>query len=182
MAVLLRRNASIVALVAAVFALDQLTKLAVTQNLAMGESWPHTGFFRITRVANSGSAFGLLGGQNFVLTAIAVVGVILILWFFRAAEQRVLVRAALGLMLAGALGNLTDRLANGHVIDFIDVGPWYIFNVADSAIVVGVVVLAISALFERGAPAREPDAEAGIEGAASVSQAIGSQADDPPGS
>ena len=177
MAAFFRRNASIVVLVVGVFALDQLTKLAVTQNLAMGESWPRTGFFRITRVANSGSAFGLFGGQNFVLTAIAVVGVVLILWFFRAAEQRLLVRAALGLMLAGAMGNLTDRLANGHVIDFIDVGPWYIFNVADSAIVAGVVVLAVSALLERGSPAREPDAGTSIETVASASQA-----DDQPGS
>lgn len=177
MATLLRRNASIAALVVAIFALDQLTKLAVTQNLALGESWPRTGFFRITHVANSGSAFGLFGGQNFVLTAIAVVGIVLIVWFFRAAEQRILVRTALGVMLAGALGNLTDRLVNGRVTDFIDVGPWYIFNVADSAIVVGVLVLAVSALFEREAP---PDQQSDPPAAEPETVASTSQADDEP--
>ncbi len=148
----LSRNAYVLALVAAVLALDQLTKLAVTQALVLGESWPREGFFRITRAANSGSAFGLFGGQNLVLTAASVGGIALILWFFRAAEQRTLVRSSLALMLAGAAGNLVDRLVNGHVTDFIDIGPWYIFNVADSAIVVGVIILATTALFARERP------------------------------
>ena len=143
----LSRNAYILALVAFVLALDQFTKFAVIQALVLGESWPREGFFRITRAANSGSAFGLFGGQNLVLTIASLGGVGLILWFFRAAGQRLLLRLSLALLLAGAMGNLVDRVVNGHVTDFIDIGPWYIFNVADSAIVVGVVILAAAALF-----------------------------------
>lgn len=146
---LLRQKAFIAALVAVVFAVDQLTKFVVNQNLASGESWPHSGFFRLTRVENTGSAFGLFGGQNVVLTIAAGVGAVLILWFLRTAGQRPLVRAALGLLLAGALGNLADRVVNGYVTDFIDVGPWYIFNVADSAVVVGVIMLATAVVLDR---------------------------------
>ena len=166
MVTFLSRNAYVAALVVSVFALDQLSKLAVTQSLALGESWPREGFFRITRVANSGSAFGLFGGQNLVLTIASLAGIGLILWFFRSAAQSLVVRTSLALMLAGALGNLVDRLVNGHVTDFIDVGPWYIFNVADSAIVVGVAILAVTALFP-SARSAEPE-ESGAEASASA--------------
>ena len=165
MVAFLSRNAYVLALVAFVFALDQLTKLAVIQALVLGESWPREGFFRITRVANSGSAFGLFGGQNLVLTIASLGGVGLILWFFRAAEQRLLLRLSLALLLAGAMGNLVDRVVNGHVTDFIDIGPWYIFNVADSAIVVGVVILAVTALFSQERPSGSDESnepEAGV--------------------
>ena len=149
------RNLYVLAIVAGVLALDQLTKRVVVQNLALGESWPAEGFFRITRVANTGSAFGLFGGHNALLTAASILGVAVILWFLRTSGERALVRASLGLMLAGAVGNLIDRVSFGHVVDFIDVGPWYIFNVADSAIVVGVAALVFAALASRG---RQPDA------------------------
>lgn len=151
------RNVYVLAVVAGVLALDQLTKRVVVQNLALGESWPAEGFFRITRVANTGSAFGLFGGHNMVLTAASILGVAVILWFMRTSGESMLVRTSLGLMLAGAVGNLIDRVSFGHVVDFIDVGPWYIFNVADSAIVVGVAALVFAALAPRGRQPEPPE-------------------------
>ena len=172
------RNLYVLALVAGVLAFDQLTKRIVTQNLALGESWPAEGFFRITRVANTGSAFGLFGGHNVPLAVASILGVAVILWFLRSSGESLVVRTSLGLMLAGAIGNLIDRISLGYVTDFIDVGPWYIFNVADSAIVSGVAALVLAALVSRGQPAeqreeheQEPDAESAqdAEDAAPVS-------------
>ena len=148
----LKRNLYVAILVIAAFALDQVTKLAVIRTVDLGTSWPSDGFFRITHVANTGSAFGLFGGQNLVLTIVSVAGIGVLVAFYRAhQEPGPFVRVSLALMLAGALGNLTDRLVNGHVTDFIDIGPWYIFNLADASIVTGVAVLAASILVRRAA-------------------------------
>mgnify|MGYP001158134937 FL=1 len=124
-----------------IFTFDQVTKFVVIRSLSIGESWPETGFFRITYVANTGSAFGLLSGLNHILIFVALMGIFVILWVLIRTSSEFLIKIALGLMLAGAAGNFVDRIAYGYVIDFIDVGPWYIFNVADSAIVISVFVL-----------------------------------------
>src|SRR5687767_9536061 len=108
-------------------------------------------YFRFTYVENRGAAFGLLQDQTafFVLVGVLVIGVI-------AASYRYLPRSglllhlALGLQLGGAIGNLIDRVRQGYVVDFVDFGYhsnwWPVFNVADSAIVVGVALLALNAL------------------------------------
>ena len=150
----------VILLVIAVYAVDQGTKLLVSQTIPLCSSVPATGFFRITHVANTGSAFGLFGGQNLVLIAASVLGVGVLAWFYRShPEPSVAVRTSLGLMLAGALGNLTDRLVYGHVKDFIDIGPWYIFNVADSAITVGVLIMLYVVLTSRERAADGPQSE-----------------------
>lgn len=135
----------------AVLFVDQLTKYIVIQALPLGRSWPPgDGFFQITHVANTGSAFGLFSGQNFVLTFASLIGIGVLVLFYRShPDPGVLVRLSLGLMLAGATGNLLDRIFVGWVTDFIDIGPWYIFNVADSAIVTGVVLLGASILLQK---------------------------------
>ena len=155
----LKRNVYVFALVAVVLAVDQATKFVVTESLVLGESWPREGFFRITRVANTGSAFGLFGGQTLALTVASVVGIVVIAWFFRSVGNSLLMRTSLGLMLSGAIGNLIDRIAHGYVTDFVDIGPWYIFNVADSAIVVGVIALLILSLRARETAAPEQTSE-----------------------
>ncbi|MDE2765919.1 MAG: signal peptidase II, partial [Chloroflexota bacterium] len=94
--VLSPRNLYVLALVAGVLAFDQLTKRVVTQTLALGESWPAEGFFRITRVANTGSAFGLFGGHNMPLTLASILGVAVILWFMRSSGESLVVRTSLG--------------------------------------------------------------------------------------
>lgn len=124
---------------------DQLSKYLIISWLPLGTSWPQEGFFRFTHVANTGSAFGLFGGQNATLIVASLIGIVILLAYYRSHHRPgILIRASLGLMLAGAFGNLLDRLLVGHVTDFIDVGPWYIFNLADSSIVVGICMLAFA--------------------------------------
>ena len=171
------RHRYVVLLVVAAFVLDQVTKLVVIQTVPFRTSWPAEGFFRITHVGNTGSAFGLLDGQNLGLIVASVIGIAILVLFYRShPSPGRLVRASLALMLAGALGNLTDRLINGHVTDFVDIGPWYIFNVADASIVVGVIVLSATMLLakheatpkvdeatEESAVGPGPDAAAAVE-------------------
>ncbi len=131
---------------------DQLSKLWIRSNLLVGQSLPEAGFFRLTHVHNTGAAFGLFQDQTFPLIIVAVIGVAVLLLYalfiyrrFPFLDDR-LGKSALGLVLGGTVGNLIDRLRFGYVIDFIDVGIWPAFNIADSAIVVGVIILAYSLL------------------------------------
>ena len=113
------------------------------------------GIFRIIDVQNTGSSFGLFQGQNFILTIVAFVGIALILGLGTVITLRYpsldtwYTKFVLGLILGGTVGNLIDRLARGYVTDFIDVGPWPTFNVADSAMVCGVILLALFILFSK---------------------------------
>ena len=128
--------------VSGVLAVDQLTKYLVRTNMRLGESWPSEGLFRLTHGTNSGSAFGLFPNQTVLLAVASVVAIGFLVYFYRAhAMPRALLRFAIGLQLGGALGNLIDRLRTGAVVDFIDVGAWPIFNLADSSIVVGMALL-----------------------------------------
>lgn len=129
-------------LMAAALGLDQLTKAIVVANLDRGESWPDEGFLRITHAWNTGTAFSLFQDQSDLLTIFSFVAVIALYFVYRSLQApNIWVRMAFGLLLGGAFGNLLDRLRLGHVTDFLDVGPWPIFNVADSSIVVGITVL-----------------------------------------
>ena len=183
MIALFQRHRFVVLLAVALFALDQVTKAVVVQTLALGRSWPAEGFFRITHIGNTGSAFGLFGGQNLVLTLLSLAGIGVLVLFYRShTNPGLLVRLSLGLMLAGAFGNLADRLARGHVTDFIDIGPWYIFNVADASIVTGVIILALTIVRAEPAPASEPAPSESSEqlGAGEPVAAAESPADDRP--
>lgn len=138
---------------------DQATKYLVRVNLARGQSvvlapWLAP-FFQVTFVTNSGAAFGLFPnlGQFFVVVAVIVI-VALVWYYFRLSEGHWLVQLALGLQLGGAAGNLVDRLrSGGAVVDFIDLNfwplhNWPVFNVADSSIVVGVILLTLLMFWE----------------------------------
>jgi signal peptidase II len=124
------------------FAADQFSKILIVGNLRLSESWPAEGFFRLTYARNTGTAFGLFQDQAMILTIVSFVAVAAIIYFYRNAMTSPLMRAALGLQLGGAFGNLIDRVRLGYVVDFIDVGPWPVFNLADSSIVVGIAILA----------------------------------------
>ncbi|RME99682.1 MAG: signal peptidase II [Chloroflexi bacterium] len=137
----------IIGVAALVFAADQLTKYWVVQNIPLYGWWSftiHTGrLFRIIYVTNSGAALGVFPQLGTIFMVIAIVVVVGILIFHRRLPvESPWVRLALGLQLGGALGNLTDRLVRGSVVDFVDIGFWPIFNLADVAIVVGVAILA----------------------------------------
>lgn len=134
----------------AVLILDQLSKLAVVNALQLYESVRLTSFLRLTYVHNTGAAFSLLsdagGWQRWLFTVLAVaISAFLIGWLIRLKQHEILMATALSLVLGGAVGNLIDRVAYGYVIDFIDVHyqayHWPAFNVADSAICIGVVLM-----------------------------------------
>ncbi len=130
-------------LAAIVFLLDQLSKFLVREFLTFREAYPAEGFFRITHTHNTGSAFGILQDQNGPLILVSLIGITVLALIYRSQRSPSnLLRLALGLQIGGAAGNLVDRVLLGHVIDFIDVGTWPIFNLADSSIVVGLVLLA----------------------------------------
>ncbi len=137
-----------------VFLLEQLTKYLVVQLLVPGGSYPFRGFFRFTHVHNSGSAFGILQGQNTPLIFISFIGIIILVLIYRSQPYPSnWLRLSLGLQLGGAFGNLIDRLRLGFVTDFIDIGPWPVFNLADASIVTGLVLLAW--VFTRTGPAQD---------------------------
>lgn len=127
-----------------VWIVDRLLKVLIQKNFVPGESLiviPKV--FHITYVLNPGAAFGLMAGRTwiFVVTALVVVGGV-IYGQFRIPKKEVLLRLAIGMIGGGALGNLYDRLVIGRVVDYIDVQIWpYVFNFADSMIVVGVGLL-----------------------------------------
>jgi signal peptidase II len=130
-----------------VLVLDQLSKVWVSTSLPEGGWWsPLPGLwrvFRITHITNSGAAFGMFPDQgNFFIVIAVVVALTILLYYRYLPTGEWLVRLSLGLQLGGALGNLLDRLRYGHVVDFVDIGFWPIFNVADVSIVSGVAILA----------------------------------------
>jgi len=134
-----------------VVAVDQLSKIWV-RSYPEGQLIYKVGFFQLTPVHNTGAAFGLFQGQSLALTIVAVVGIVAILFYALFAYRyftfvdSMLNRVALGLILGGTVGNLVDRLRFGYVTDFIDVGIWPAFNIADSAVVIGVIIFAYSVL------------------------------------
>ena len=137
-------------------ALDQLTKFVVRQTLEWHYSWPDTGFFRFTHVHNTGSAFGLFQGNNIPLLIVSLVGIVVLAYIYQSQDRPgLLMRTSIALMMGGAMGNLVDRIMLGHVTDFIDVGPWPVFNLADSSIVVGLVMMGWVLLMRRDRPAED---------------------------
>ena len=147
------RDPLLIGILITALVIDQITKQLVLNNLGIGASWPVDGFFRFTFVRNDGTAFGLFQDNGTLLTFVSIGAVALIVYFYREAVMvSWFTRTALGLQLGGALGNLVDRFRHGYVVDFLDVGPWPIFNIADSAIITGIVALvAYFTLFgERG--------------------------------
>jgi len=126
---------------------DQITKAAVRGWLVRGESWPAEepllGVYRFTHVHNTGMAFGLGQGRSAVFLAIAILVVVLLsVWQWRLPAQERWLRIALAMQVGGAVGNAIDRVHQGHVTDFFDFLVFPVFNIADSAISIGVVLLA----------------------------------------
>lgn len=128
-----------------VFTLDQISKYLVRVYLDLYQSWPRQGFIRLTHGVNSGTAFGLFQGHTLVLIIVSFLAIVFLYYFYQTyASNKKILRFGIGLQLGGAFGNLIDRLRFGHVVDFIDVGPWPIFNLADSSIVIGIAILLAS--------------------------------------
>ncbi|MDB5798051.1 MAG: peptidase [Paucimonas sp.] len=134
--------------------LDQLTKITIMQMMHFGESRSITSFFNLVVAYNKGAAFSFLaaqgGWQRWLFTGIALVAVGFILYLLRRNPGQRLFCCALALILGGAIGNLIDRIAYGHVIDFLDfhVAGWHwpAFNVADAGICVGAALFVLDEL------------------------------------
>lgn len=132
--------------------LDQSTKLAIGHLMQLYQSIQLLDFFNLTYVHNTGAAFSFLSGQNgwqrwFFSILAVVMSLVMILWIKRLKDNETLLGVSLSLILGGAIGNLIDRLVYGYVIDFLDVyyhsWHWPAFNVADSAITIGVGLMLI---------------------------------------
>jgi signal peptidase II len=147
-----------------IFFADQLTKLWVVNHYFYGASEAITGFFNLVRVHNFGAAFSFLnnegGWQRWGFSVFAaLVSLVILVWIFRLSAHQKLEGLALALILGGALGNLYDRVTLGYVVDFLDFhwsGKHFpAFNIADSAISVGAVLILVEGFIKRPAVASE---------------------------
>jgi signal peptidase II len=142
-----------------VVVLDFATKAAVLASFAPGEGRALAPFFNLVLVFNKGAAFSFLasaeGWQTLFFASIAVVASVVVSFLIFRNQEKNLLCSGLALVLGGALGNLYDRLAYGHVVDFLDVHAagwhWPAFNVADSAITVGAGILIVESFLQREA-------------------------------
>ena len=137
-----------------IMVLDQFTKVLVIGRFQYGDSLPITSFFNLVRVHNHGAAFSFLadagGWQRWFFTGLGLLATGLMVWMLRKHPGQRLFCAAISLILGGAVGNVIDRLLHGYVVDFLDFywGTWHFpaFNLADSAITLGAVLLILDEL------------------------------------
>ena len=135
---------------------DQLTKWWIKANLALGQVMFDAGFFQIIHIKNTGVSFGLFKEHTEIIIGVVFVEIIIILLVVYFLRNRLsfldgmLMRAGIGLVIGGAIGNQVDRIVQGHVTDFLDFKVWPAFNVADSAAVVGTIIVAYCVLFKSG--------------------------------
>lgn len=149
-----RRMLPWAALAAVIVLIDQVTKIAIERAFEYGDVHPLTGFFNLVLTYNKGAAFSFLasasGWQKHFLTVVGIGASLFILYLLARHGSQRLFSLALAMILGGAIGNVIDRVAYGHVVDFLDfhVGGWHwpAFNVADSAIVGGAILLVVDEL------------------------------------
>jgi signal peptidase II len=157
--------------------LDQLTKYLVAQNIGMGNAWvpvPGLEFFRIVGSFNTGTACGYFPQLGFVFTLAPFLILAVVIWFYRSqSKPSWLLSIAIGLIIGGALGNLVDRIRLGYVVDFIQVGTFPIFNVADSAVSTAVVLMLLWSLREDSTRAHAGEASGETAGPANASWKMG---------
>ena len=134
-----------------VLALDQILKGLVVARLSLGQSIPLIpGFLYLSRVHNTGSAFGLMGGRNYFLASIAALIALGMGWgLWRGIFPGRWGKVGGSLVLGGALGNLLDRVLRGYVVDYVDFRFFPAFNLADAAVVVGAAAMAAAFLWEK---------------------------------
>jgi signal peptidase II len=135
---------------------DQLTKTIVAKIFPLNSPYPLIGsFLQFTYIRNPNAAFGLSFGGRIPLLPFAILAIlILIVFFVKTKHEKRHELIAIGLILGGALGNLLDRIRYGEVVDFIDVGinqyRWPVFNIADSAVTVGIFLLILGSALMKG--------------------------------
>lgn len=152
------RDGWYLAIAVLVVGLDQLTKWLIRANIERGDSWPNVDWpIRLVHYRNTGAAFGMLQDAGPLLVVTSLIGMAAILvYLFNPGFAHPLMRLGLAMMFGGAVGNLIDRLWNGEVVDFLHLPNFPAFNVADSAISIGVVLLLWAMLKE---PSANPPSE-----------------------
>ena len=163
---LLRKYSGILLIAFVIILLDQWTKGWVRANIPTGESWlPDSWqwlspYARIVNWYNTGAAFGMFKDGSMVFTVLAFIVIVAILFYYPKVEHDDWsLRLALSMQLGGAMGNLIDRLTIGHVTDFISVGNFPVFNVADASISVGAAVLFLGVWLRERAERKEHGSE-----------------------
>lgn len=153
-------------IILAIVIADQLSKLAVASSLQLHETIPVIpGVFHITYVQNPGAAFGLFAYQRPLFIAVAALMIALAVFYRKRIQQESrLFQWAVTIGIAGALGNLIDRLRTGYVVDFFDFRMFPVFNIADIAITTGVILLIWTTLFDTSKD-RQIEEEIEAEGA-----------------
>ncbi len=136
-------NKNILIIGAIIVVLDQISKYALEEILKKTSITLIPNILKLTLVYNKGAGFGILQGQRlfFIIFSFLVLGAIIYKWKKIPAKNKVII--PMGLLIGGLIGNLIDRIIHGYVIDFIDLGFWPVFNIADSAITIAVVWLVI---------------------------------------
>ncbi|MCK5314412.1 MAG: signal peptidase II, partial [Anaerolineales bacterium] len=137
--------------------LDQWTKTLVRTQVPFGQAWsPYewlAPYARIVHWKNAGAAFGILQGFRDIFTILAILVAIAIIYYYpKVPRENWYIRLALALQLGGALGNLTDRLTHGYVTDFISIGNFPVWNVADACISLGVAILIVGMWLQERKP------------------------------
>ncbi|AEB73341.1 signal peptidase II [Lentilactobacillus buchneri] len=135
----------------ALIAIDQIVKHLVVASLALGDSFSViNGVLSITRINNTGAAWSILSGHQFIFVIIAILAAILVTYFIVRYWSNMPYRIGLGLLLAGTLGNVIDRIMNNHVVDMfqLDFINFPIFNCADMYLTFGILILAIAIIRE----------------------------------
>lgn len=150
-----------------VIGLDQFTKALVRANIPLGQTWLPQGwealapYARFVHWYNTGAAFGMFQGFSWIFTGLAFIVAGLIIYYYPQVHiEDWWLRLAMGMQMGGALGNVIDRLIfNGRVTDFISIGTFPVFNIADSSITIGVLVLLIGVWYKEIRLPKPTDAE-----------------------
>ena len=150
---IVKNYGSLVLIVAVIIVLDQWTKSLVLKNIPVNQMWRPgewpISWFRFVYVQNTGVAFGMFKDQSTLFTILPfIVSALIIYYYVQIPNPDWALRLALSMQLGGAIGNLIDRLTLGFVVDFVSVGKFPVFNVADSCITVGVGILLLDMFIE----------------------------------
>jgi signal peptidase II len=161
-----RATAVLAGTAATIYVADQVTKALVVANLAVGERVPVIGdFVQLWHLRNTGAAFSLFEGATWFFIPFHLAAIVMVVYFHLQYRARgPWLHIVLGAILAGGLGNLTDRLRLGYVVDFVSVGigdlRWPAFNVADPSLVIGIIILLVFlTFFDRAEAPDEPGGE-----------------------
>lgn len=167
MKISLKKYSLLLCIAGLVVLIDRITKILVLNNLAPGEWWGPEWlmpYARLVYVKNTGVAFGMFQGMNVLFIILGIIVSMFILFYYpRLPEKEKAMRFTLGLLLGGSIGNLIDRILFGHVVDFVSVGNFAVFNVADSSITIGVVIMILAMLYQEFMSKRNIKPEVGEE-------------------